>query len=115
MSKRLALSLVVGCLITVLSVPCLCSRGPAAAEAGVRISGFTAKDVNGKDVALADFKDRKAVVVVFVGTECPINNAYMPRLGELHREYAPQGVQFLAVNSNQQDSPKDVAEHARKY
>ena len=50
----------------------------------------------GKAWSLADLKDKKAVVVVFLGTECPINNAYMPRLAELHKEYAAKGVQFVA-------------------
>src|SRR4051812_29493261 len=115
MSQRLGVCLVVGCTLAILSVPCLFSKDVPATNAGAAVGAFTAKDVDGKDVSLADFKDRKAVVVVFVGTQCPINNAYMPRLGDLHREYAPKGVQFLAVNSNQQDTPKDVAEHARKY
>ena len=48
--------------------------------------------------------------VVFLGTECPVNNAYLPRLAELHRTYAPRDVQFVAVNSNQQDSAARVAE-----
>jgi mono/diheme cytochrome c family protein len=39
----------------------------------------------------------------------------MPTLAELHSEYAPKGVQFLAINSNQLDTPERVKEHARKY
>ena len=57
----------------------------------------------------------KVVVVVFVGTECPINNAYMPRLTELSREFAKQGVALLAINANSQDTPERVAKHARQY
>ena len=41
------------------------------------------------------FKDKKAVVVVFLGTECPVANLYLPTLAELHKEYADKGVQFL--------------------
>ena len=40
------------------------------------------KDTKGETVTLAQFKDHKAVVVFFVGTECPINNAYAPRLAD---------------------------------
>ena len=54
------------------------------------------------------------MVVVFAGTECPINNAYMPRLGELHKQYSPKGVQFLAVNANVQDTPGPHRAHAKK-
>src|SRR5262249_25210173 len=65
--------------------------------------------------AWADLRDKKAVVVVFLGTECPVNNAFLPTLAELHRQYAPKGVQFLGVNANLQDTPERVAAHARKH
>ena len=45
-----------------------------------------------------------AFVVVFTGTECPVANLYVPALVDLHKEYAAKGVQFLAINSNSQDS-----------
>lgn len=69
---------------------------------------------DGAVISLDGLKDKQAVVVVFVGTECPINNAYLPTLAALHQEYSSRGVQFLAVNSNLQDTPARVAEHARK-
>jgi peroxiredoxin/mono/diheme cytochrome c family protein len=83
------------------------AQGPAIA--------FSLKDTAGRQVALADFQDKKAVVVVFAGTECPVNNYYMVRLKQLHAQYAGKGVQFLAVNSNPQDSVEKIAEHARQY
>jgi mono/diheme cytochrome c family protein len=52
--------------------------------------------------------------VLFLGTECPINNAFLPVLAGLHKEYSPRGVRFLGVNSNRQDTPARVAEHARR-
>ena len=74
---------------------------------------FSLKDVSRHEVALADFNDKKAVVIVFTGTECPVNNYYMPRLKQLHGKYAVKGVQFLAINSNPQDSAEKVADHAK--
>jgi peroxiredoxin len=66
-------------------------------------------------VGLDDLKSKKAVVVVFLGTECPVGNKFLPTLAGLHGEYADKGVQFLVVNSNVQDTPERVAAHARKY
>src|SRR5439155_3409416 len=59
--------------------------------------------------------DKKAVAVVFLGTECPINNAYLPRLAELHKTYANRGVQFVAINANCQDTAPRIAAHAKKH
>jgi peroxiredoxin/mono/diheme cytochrome c family protein len=87
---------------------------PAAGKPGKQVTDFTLTDTTGRAWSLDGLKDRKAVVVVFVGTECPISNAYLPRLAELSRDYEPKGVQLLAVNANRQDSPERVAEHARK-
>src|SRR6516162_4880254 len=82
---------------------------------GKTLADFTLKDTEGREVSLGSFKDKKAIVVVFVGTQCPINNLYQPRLAELYKEFAPQGVAFLAINSNWQDSAKAIADHAKKY
>src|SRR5262245_14722152 len=68
------------------------------------------EDSAGKSIALDAVKDAKAVVVVFLGTQCPINNAYLPRLAELHAAYASKGVHFIAVNSNQHDSSEAIRE-----
>ena len=37
-----------------------------------------------------------AYVVVFDDTECPLANLYFPTVTDLHRDYADNGVQFLA-------------------
>lgn len=88
---------------------------PAVSQLGKKIADFTLPDAVGKPISLADFKDKKAVVVVFIGTQCPVNNYFMPRLGELHKEFAEKGVQFLAVNSNRQDTADEVAKHAKQH
>ncbi len=86
-----------------------------AADAPRRVSDFSLRDTADKPHSLAEFKDKKAVVVVFLGTECPISNAYQPRLAELHKEFAPNGVAFLAINSNWQDTPLRVTGHAKEH
>jgi peroxiredoxin len=87
---------------------------PPPNNIGKKIDNFTLTDTTGKVRSFDDFKDRRAVVVVFLGTECPISNGYVPRLIELAQAYETKGVQFLAVNANRQDTPERVAEHAKK-
>jgi peroxiredoxin len=116
MSKRVLTLLSAAALLgLVLSAAAPGAETPAS-QVGKKISGFSLKDPRDqKTMALADFKDKKAIVVVFTGTECPINNAFMPRLSQLQKEFGPKGVQFLGINSNYQDSPERVADHARKF
>jgi thiol-disulfide isomerase/thioredoxin/mono/diheme cytochrome c family protein len=68
-----------------------------------------------REIAFTDLKDKKAIVVVFMGTECPIGNSFLPVLAGLHKEYAGKGVAFLGVNANLQDTPARVAAHAREH
>jgi peroxiredoxin len=79
-----------------------------------RIEPFTLPDAAGKPWSLPDAKSAPLVVVVFTGTACPVNNAYLPTLVKLHAEYAGQGVAFVAINSVPVEDAKAVAEHARK-
>ncbi len=92
------------------------SDDASPSEPGKKIRGFKLADPRTqKDVSLGDFADKKALAIIFVGTECPINNNYMPRLAELHREYGARGVQVLGINSNLQDTAERIVAHARKY
>jgi len=76
---------------------------------------FTLTDAAGKDWSLKDHKTKKAIVVVFLGTECPVNNAYLPRLAELHKTYAIRDVAFVAINANNHDTPVRIAAHAKEH
>ena len=91
------------------------ARRGAKSDSARRVADFTLKDAStDKPISLNEYKTKKAVVVVFMGTECPINNAYMPVLAELAKTYADKGVQVLGVNSNSNDTPAQIAGHAQK-
>jgi thiol-disulfide isomerase/thioredoxin len=60
-------------------------------------------------------RQARAVVVVFLGTQCPVNNSYVPTLIALHQRYSARGVVFLGVNSNQLDDVAAVAKHAKEF
>jgi peroxiredoxin len=81
---------------------------------GAVVPDFSLKDIHRRPRSLEGFKDRKGFVVVFVDTECPTANLYIPSLIALHKEYAGKGVQFLAINSSNQDSFVTVSAHAQE-
>src|SRR5262245_41746586 len=87
---------------------------PAPPAPGAVVRDFTLKDIHRRPRSLTGFKARKAFVLVFIGTECPLANLYVPTLVQLHKEYSDKGVQFLAVNSNLQDSFARVSAHAQE-
>jgi peroxiredoxin len=67
-------------------------------------AGFRLQDFRGASHALDDVRDRKLVVLAFLGVECPVANQYAPRLAELARAFEPKGVAFFGIDANQQDS-----------
>lgn len=89
-------------------------KKPTPPALGAAVPNVTLKDVHRRPRSLTTYKDKKALVVVFVGTECPLANLYLPTLTELHKEYADKGVQFLAINANEQDAFVSVSAHAQE-
>lgn len=81
---------------------------------GATVPNFTLPDTHRRPRGLDTFKDKKAVVVVFLDTECPVANLYVPTLVALHKEYAGRGVQFLGINASPQDSFVTVAAHTQE-
>jgi peroxiredoxin len=82
---------------------------------GRKVEAFRLRDHRGAEHALAEFADRRLVVLAFVACECPLAKLYGPRLAELAREYEPRGVAFVGVNANQQDSATAVGRYAKAH
>lgn len=83
-------------------------------QIGATVSDVTIVDIHRRERSLEDSRGKKAVVVAFLGVDCPIANLYISRLNELNEEFAPKGVQFAAINSNPHDSMVSVAAHAQE-
>ena len=74
--------------------------------------GFSLKGVDGRVHSLDDYADKTAVVVVFTCNHCPTAVEYEDRLIELQADYAPKGVQLIAINPNEDKGhPTDSYEH----
>jgi len=82
---------------------------------GLKIDNFQLRDFRGAERSLDDYADAELVVVVFLGTECPLAKLYAPRLASLNDEFANRGVQFLGIVSNRQDSITEIDHFARVH
>lgn len=72
-------------------------------------------DIDGRPQKLERCLGTAGTVLVFLSTECPISNGYVPVLNRLHQQYAAQEVAFAGVNSNGSQSLADMAAHAQKF
>src|SRR5262245_11027309 len=87
---------------------------PVVPEPGAIIADLILKDIHRRPRSFDGFKDKRAFVIVFLDTECPLANLYIPTLIDLYKQYADRGVQFLGINSNRQDTLIAVAAHAQE-
>ncbi|MDQ7818136.1 MAG: thioredoxin family protein [Melioribacteraceae bacterium] len=78
-----------------------------------KVEDFKLKDYNGKEHSLSDFKDSKAIVVIFVATQCPISNDYNSRMAEVYADFKEKGIAFVGINSNKQESVEEIKNHAK--
>jgi peroxiredoxin len=77
---------------------------------------FALPGIDGKTHTLAEFPDKKALVVVFMCNHCPYVQAVWPKLIELQKEFSDTGVQFVGINSNDaEDYPEDGFEKMKEY
>src|SRR5262249_50390018 len=76
---------------------------------------FVLSDSTGKDVGVADFRDKNYLALVFLSCECPISNQYLPILNEIQRKYAARGLAVVGINSQAGDSREKVAAHAKEF
>lgn len=67
---------------------------------GDTVSDFRLKNVDGKMVALADYKSAKGVIVIFDCNTCPYSRAYSDRIIQLNKKYSSQGFPVVAINAN---------------
>lgn len=82
---------------------------------GTEIPNFTLRNsVDERMVSPADFRDRRALLVMFICNHCPFVRHVKHELARLAQTYLPQGVGFLAINSNDVGAyPQDGPEHMR--
>ena len=76
---------------------------------------FRLQDHRGAWHSLDEARDRKVVVLVFLGVECPLAEAYAPRLAEIARDFEKRGVGVFGIDSNPQDGPVAIGRFAETH
>ena len=73
------------------------------------------QDIAGKSYLLKAPVDRRALVLIFVTTDCPIANSYQPKLTKFHQEYRKKGFDFAIVHEGHDQSIEKLKAHAEEY
>jgi peroxiredoxin len=86
---------------------------------GTEAPDFHLPDTEGKTVCRDDFKDARALLVLFLCNHCPYVKHIRAALAEFAREYRQRGLAIVAVNANDvasypDDSPEKMAIEKRE-
>ncbi|MFO0844639.1 MAG: redoxin domain-containing protein [Gemmataceae bacterium] len=91
----------------------VCQEAAAESALGKPLPrGAALRDLRGNRRALHDLKGHKAIVVAFVGADCPVSNLYLPELVAKEKAYRDRQAQFVAVYPNEREDLDKVAGHS---
>lgn len=88
---------------------------PIASPDTKGLDGVRLTDPLGVKRSLAEFKEAEVLVLVFVGTACPVSNRSVAPLSRLQARYRSRGVQIVGINANLDDPLAAVARHAKEF
>jgi peroxiredoxin len=73
--------------------------GPSAQyKVGDVARDFSLRNVDGKMISLANYKEAKGFIVVFTCNHCPVAKLYESRIMALDQHYASKGYPVIAIN-----------------
>ncbi|MEK7523591.1 MAG: thioredoxin family protein [Patescibacteria group bacterium] len=83
---------------------------------GQKAPDFSLPGIDGKTYTLAHFKNKKALVIIFMCNHCPYVQACWTRLITIQKEFGPKGVQLVGINSNDETAyPDDSFEKMKEF
>jgi peroxiredoxin len=102
-------------LFTVTLIGIIAVLALQASETKKKMENFTLDDYNSVRHSLTDYNSSKAIVLMFIATQCPVSNDYNERMVQLYKDYTSKGVAFIGVNSNKQEGSEEIKEHAQEH
>jgi peroxiredoxin len=76
---------------------------------------FSFSDTAGRIHTPADWAGKRALVLFFVSTDCPLSNRYVPEMNRIASTYALRGVAFYAVQGDATVPLDQVRAHVKEF
>ncbi|MEI9814805.1 MAG: redoxin domain-containing protein [Acidobacteriota bacterium] len=76
---------------------------------------FDLRDTAGAHHTAKEWPGKKAVVLFFIMTDCPLSNGYVPELNRIRADYEKQGVAVYAVHADPTIGDAAVRKHADEF
>jgi len=76
---------------------------------------FELRDTRSAVHSSEEWNGKKAIVVFFTTTDCPLSNNDVPEMNRTRRDYEARGVAFYAVQADTTIADADALQHANEY
>jgi peroxiredoxin len=86
----------------------VCADEPAAND-------LRLPDLDGRQIEPLRAKAAKAIVFIFIRTDCPLSNRYAPEVRRLDNKFAKSGVRFWLVYPDPGESGEIIRNHIKEY
>ncbi len=89
--------------------------GAAVGEENSRVADFALRDDRGREHRKEEWREAKAVVLLFLGVECPVSNGYAPEFRRIAEAYSSRGVTFYGLHPDPDVTGEAARQHAAEY
>jgi peroxiredoxin len=76
---------------------------------------FALRDTRNAVHTPEEWNGKRAIVVFFTTTDCPLSNNDVPEMNRIRRDYQARGVAFYAVQADTTIADADVLQHTKDY
>jgi peroxiredoxin len=76
---------------------------------------FELRDTDGARHTAEEWRAKKAIVLFFTMTDCPLANGYVPEMNRMRTAYEPRGVAFFAVQVDNTVTDAAVKKYAQEF
>jgi peroxiredoxin len=76
---------------------------------------FALRDTRNVVHSSEEWNGKKAVVVFFTTTDCPLSNNGVPEMNRTRRDYEARGIAFYAVQADTTIADADVLQHTKDF
>jgi peroxiredoxin len=76
---------------------------------------FALRDTHSTVHSSEEWNGKKAIVVFFTTTDCPLSNNDVPEMNRTAHDYQSRGVAFYAVQADTTIADADIVQHTEEY
>jgi len=79
------------------------------------IANFKRIDSHGKKFELYDHSNKKGVVIIVQGNDCPVFMQYSPIIKKIESQFSDSGFSFFLLNANPQDKLVEISQSMKNF